>query len=191
MLNGYKSKPFNECLKNDNIYQFIVEKNYNSFWKYHETNNTKFLENGYNKFNNNKYIKKLFEQMFEFNPTKRIKIQEIEKHEWVTHMHNHQWFQNEFVYNGELQTLYQNSRRDVETSMNHERKDNANAQSAGAATASNSCTSVSNNNISIAHSSTLPQNESKSVDISTLSELLTSQLEASGISGIIAYMNSE
>ena len=32
MLNGYESKPFNQCIQKDQIYKLIVSKNYSSFW---------------------------------------------------------------------------------------------------------------------------------------------------------------
>ena len=57
--------------------QIFVNKDYDSFWnsKYHHQNNSnvKFLEKGYNPFNNNELIEDLFNQMFEFDPMKRIK----------------------------------------------------------------------------------------------------------------------
>ena len=107
MLNGYKSKPFNTCKKNDHVYNFIISTDFDSFWnsKYHE-NNIKFLESGYNRFNNNKLIQDLLQQMFEFYPMKRIKAKDIEHHPWLTDMHRYRTWWIERTYHSELQDLY-------------------------------------------------------------------------------------
>ena len=130
MLNGYKSKPFNTCKKNDYVYQFIVSKNYKSFWKspYHE--NIKFLEKNYNGFKNNKLIQDLFEKMFEFDPMKRMTAKDIEHHPWFTDMDGHENLLRQDRYKDELQRLHfvqmamQMQKRENKQTMDNEKTTN-------------------------------------------------------------------
>ena len=105
LLNGYKSKPFNNCKRNDYVYKFIINKDYISFWnsKYHHQNDSiQFLKNGYNQFNNNKLIQDLLQQMFAFYPMKRIEAKDIEHHAWLIDMHGHKNLLGPHRYKGEF-----------------------------------------------------------------------------------------
>ena len=126
MLNGYDSKPFNQCKPSDFTYRSIYLSNYKTFWDYH--NNKKFVEKNYNRFRNTNMIKNLFERMFTFKPSKRITINDIEKHEWIIDMHNHKNFQGKHVYNGILQILYRQSQGNIATSTRITMKANKNNQ---------------------------------------------------------------
>ena len=126
MLNGYDSKPFNQCKPSDFTYRSIYLSNYKPFWDYHS--NKKFVEKNYNRFRNTNMIKNLFERMFTFKPSKRITINDIEKHAWIIHMHNHPHFQGKHVYNGILQVLYQQSKDNIAPSTITKMKGNANNQ---------------------------------------------------------------
>ena len=78
MLNGYNSKPFNKIAsKDDKLYSLIIDKNYNKFWEYHKE--CIFMKYTYERRN----IQNLFEQMFEFDPIKRINVNNILKHEFI------------------------------------------------------------------------------------------------------------
>ena len=172
MLNGYKSKPFDNCKRNDYVYKFIIDNNYNSFWnsKYHNTNsnNIEFLEKGYNKFDNNEKIQDLFQQMFEFYPMKRIKAKDIEHHSWFTHMNTHENLLEQFRYKSELQNLY--FARHVTKVEENEMKENM--DSIGSLYSKERRRNVSNNNImKIGYSDTQPSNES-SFEMSSYSAMM-------------------
>ena len=169
MLNGYKSKPFNNCTKNDYVYKFIINTDYKSFWnsKYHNKSNIKFLENGYNPFNNSEKIQDLFEQMFEFSPMKRITANDIEHHSWFTNMNAHKKLQKQFRYTSELQHLYfeNDSTKMQESDMKE--KDSMESFYSKERTTHNS----NNNILNIGYDSTQPSNES-SLEISGYSTMM-------------------
>ena len=176
MLNGYKSKPFNTCKRNDCVYKSIVEKKYHSFWNsdYHKNNNIKFLEKGYDQFNNkNKQLQDLFEQMFEFCPMKRIKAKDIEHHAWFKDMHANTSFLTQHKYKGELQHLY----FECSTKKVQENDCKQNMDSIGSlysqerTNKNNSNNNDSNNIVKIGYDSTQPSNES-SIEISSYSEMM-------------------
>ena len=85
MINGVKQFPFELCSLNDFYqppYQHIREKEYNKFWKIHQECN--ILQNlELEDKEQEKNLKNLFVRMFDFNPHKRITIDQILKHEWV------------------------------------------------------------------------------------------------------------
>ena len=172
MLNGYKSKPFNSCKRNDYVYTFIVNKDYTSFWNspYHK-DSIKFVENANNKFNNAKLIQKLFQQMFEFDPLKRIKAKDIGHHPWLTHMHAHKnLLGREYTHEGELQRLY--FEKHVTNIQENDRKESIHSiGSLYSKETRNKSNDNSNNTLKIGYDSTQPLNES-SVKISTYSEMM-------------------
>ena len=173
MLNGYKSKPFSTCNQNDCVYKFIVEKDYNSFWnsKYHHNNGIKFIENGYNQFNNNNLIQDLLQQMFEFDPIKRIKAKDIEHHAWFADMNAHKNLLEAHRYTSQLQHLcFLN-----DSTKTKEKNIQQSIDSIGSFYSKESRNKSNNNILKIGYDSTQPSNES-SVEMSTLSEMMK-QLE--------------
>ena len=189
MINGFKSMPFNSCKGSDPIYKLIVLKNYDLFWEHHNQNNTKFLENGYNTFNNNHLIQDLFLKMFEYEALKRITIQQIEKHEWIVEMHNHKNFQSSNVHDSALQGLCEVSQKykvknlasprtnKDETSNNNKFNNSYN---------SNNSDMIGSGSSDICYSDGLPQNQS-TVIISTLTDI--EQHEVNGRTSTIANSN--
>ena len=164
MLNGYDSKPFNTCEKNDYVYKLIIDKKYNLFWncKYHE-NNIQFLENDYNRFNNNKLIQDLFEKMFEFYPMKRIKAKDIEYHAWIVDMHSNERLLPQATYEGELQHLHRQTHDKIVKKIDSTGSLYSNS--------TKKTHNSGNNRLKVLHSDTQPSNES-SVEFSTLSEAM-------------------
>ena len=83
MLNGYNSKPFEYIAsKDDALYKLIINKNYKQFWEYHSQ--CIFMKYTYERNN----IKDLFIKMFEFDPMKRISVENILKHEFIINDYN-------------------------------------------------------------------------------------------------------
>ena len=181
MLNGYKSKPFNSCKKNDPIYKLIIDKNYNLFWnsKYHKK--IAFLENGYNKFENNETIQNLFEKMFEYDPNKRIKAQQIENHAWFTHMGRDKRLLKSSIYKSELQSLYYENRNIQTSKQMQENQMKQNMGTIGSLYSNTKEQNISSNNniVNVGYSDTQPENES-SLEISTYSEMMNELQNTNG-----------
>ena len=95
MLNGYKSRPFDQCKETDQVYKLIIFQKYNSFWnsKYHK-NDIKFLEHDYNQFKNNEMIQNLFD----YNPN-------INHHAWIRYTCSNAKLMSSDVYQSELQSI--------------------------------------------------------------------------------------
>ena len=164
MLNGYRSKPFNSCKKNDVIYNLIICKKYDLFWISQYDKKIEFVKNGYNLFDNNKMIQHLFEKMFEYDPGQRIKAQEIENHAWVTHMNGHERLRSSAVYEDELQSLYHENR-----ARHKEMKQNI--DSISSLYSKYPKHESSNNTLNVGFSDTQPEYES-SIEFSTYSEVM-------------------
>ena len=164
MLNGYKSKPFNSCKNTDQVYQLIINKKYDLFWnsKYHKK--IQFLENGYNLFDNNEMIQDLFQQMFEYQPKKRIKAQEIENHAWITHTSRDRRLLRRTIYKSELQSLYCENHATQTAKEMKENEMQQNMNSIGSLYSKEKQYPSNNNNIvNVGYSDTQPENESSLV----------------------------
>ena len=170
MLNGYKTKPFNSCKKDDPKYKSIVLRNYRTFWENHAASDNYRIRFENNRFSNNYEIKDLFERMFEFDATKRISIQEIEKHKWILDMHSQTTFQSNFFYNSRLQTLFEEISNNVgDTKIVPEK--NVNKQPAKNDNNINNKDSNNNNNDAVCYSDKYSESEKiSSLGISSYSD---------------------
>ena len=71
---------FDNAVVNDNIYQYIANKNYNQYWA--------ILENDYNLTPLSDKFKNLFVKLVAYYPEERPSIEEIRKDEWMQDMLN-------------------------------------------------------------------------------------------------------
>ena len=104
LLNGIESMPFDESLQCDPKYVYIVEKEFNLFWKCHY--NCRIV-----KKSSNENVQDLLLQMFTFIPQRRISINNIRKHPW---------YKNVKGYNNseESQEFFQNTMRKIHRQLN-------------------------------------------------------------------------
>ena len=162
MLNGYKSKPFNTCKKSDIVYKLMYQKDYNSFWKSSYHKHVQFLGKNSNPFDNTNDIKNLFEEMFTFDPIKRIKAQEIEHHAWFIDMDCNAKMPSQISHQSELRNFYHeiNHKKIAEKS-----KDLESIGTLYSTQNTNKNKSSSSKRVIVGYSDTQPENES-SLEIS-------------------------
>ena len=76
----FGQKPFNNASFDDKTFIFVIQQNFNTFWKLHSK--TSSVDYNYAFHKENETREDLIWQMFEFNPAYRIKIFHIQRHDW-------------------------------------------------------------------------------------------------------------
>ena len=111
LLNGIESMPFDQATENDSKYVFIRNDQHKLFWKCHY--NCRIVA----KSPNNKMyccVQGLLIDMFQFNPTKRIKINDIRNHEWYQTVSGYNSKEKAKVFRdtmGKIHTLLKNKQK--------------------------------------------------------------------------------
>ena len=175
MVNGVRYYPF---LLHESLYQgkykYIKNKNYQKFWEIHKDCNV--LIDQYSKD-----LCHLFEQIFEFDPSKRLTIDKIQQHKWFAKCNEPDEVQssNDFLFEARIYSLYsskQQKSNNLESMGSNSNNSNSGSQSdaSSGSSSDSSSDSDSSSNFKANDSSKIPTAQFKDLSIQTKQNLLQS-----------------